>query len=322
MMRVRQRFVSHVIDVSVSGRLVRSIAACQRNPVARRPVLCTREMEPAERRQQRSSRRHQVGTQTSSQSAQQRAPSDEAALRGGTVGPGVAPLEPFEVDTRRAIVPQVGRLGHRYAEWLERPILDREPLRMFENPFLEFASKTPWWTVPLLWVPLACWSLWWAAARHGTPPALMPPLLALGLLAWALLEYTLHRFVFHAHVTRPVAITLHYSLHGCHHKQPGDRLRLVFPPLFAAPLVAFFWHACRAAMGGLQGHGATVFAGMLLGYIYYDVSHYAMHSPGPALGWLRRARRVHLAHHFVDCSRSFGVSSDLMDRLLGTRPAC
>ena len=259
--------------------------------------------------------RHQAGAQASSQSGER---NDQAPLRGGTGGPGTAP---FEVDMRRPIVPQVGLLGRRYSEWLEQPILDREPLRMFANPFLEFFSKTPWWTVPLLWLPLSGWSLWWAAAQQHTPAAAFAPLLALGLLAWTLLEYVLHRFVFHTRPTRPLGITLHYSLHGCHHKQPGDRLRLVFPPLFAAPLVAFFWHACRAAVGGHQGGGAVLFAGMLLGYIYYDVSHYAMHSPGPAVAWLRRARRVHLAHHFVDAGRSFGVSSDLMDRLMGTRPA-
>lgn len=215
---------------------------------------------------------------------------------------------------------QVGKLGARYHEWLRYPILSTEPLRMFDSWFLETFSKTPWWTVPLLWLPLWCWSLWWAVVPQHTPPALMPPLLSLGLLAWSLLEYTLHRFVFHAQPTRPLAIMLHYSLHGCHHKQPGDRLRLVFPPLFAAPLVAFFWHACRAAMGGLRGPGATVFAGMLLGYVFYDMSHYAMHRPGAAPKWLRRARRTHLAHHYVDDMVSFGVSSDLMDRIWGTQP--
>jgi len=217
--------------------------------------------------------------------------------------------------------PQVGKLDSAsYQAWLRSPILSTEPLRMFDSWFLETFSKTPWWTVPLLWVPFAGWTLWWAAAKQHTPPALMPPLLALGLLAWSLLEYTLHRFVFHAQPTRPLAIRLHYSLHGCHHKQPGDRLRLVFPPLFAAPLVAFFWRACRVAMGGCPGLGATVFAGMLLGYIYYDVGHFAMHRPGPAPKWMRRARRMHLAHHFVDDQSSFGVSSDLMDVLFRTRP--
>ncbi len=215
---------------------------------------------------------------------------------------------------------------------------------MFDSWFLETFSKTPWcvqhcqvfrsllrspdarnyaalarWTVPLLWLPLVLSSLRAALWEHGTGAAACAACAAAGLLAWATLEYCLHRFVFHAQPRHPLAIMLHFSLHGCHHKQPGDRLRLVFPPLFAAPLVAFFRRVCLLAAGGAPGPGAALFGGMLLGYVHYDVGHYLMHSPAPPR-WLARARRVHLAHHYVDDTRSFGVSSDLLDVVFGTLP--
>lgn len=45
-----------------------------------------------------------------------------------------------------------------------------------------------------------------------------------------LVEYCLHRFLFHASPASYWGITLHYAFHGCHHKYPNDRLRLVRGP--------------------------------------------------------------------------------------------
>ena len=41
---------------------------------------------------------------------------------------------------------------------------------------------------------------------------------------------------------------VHFTLHGCHHKFPLDRGRLVFPPLPAAACAAGLRAACRAAL--------------------------------------------------------------------------
>ena len=142
-----------------------------------------------------------------------------------------------------------------------------------------------------------------------------------GRLAWWLVEYSLHRFLFHAQPASYWGITLHYSFHGCHHKHPNDRLRLVFPPLFAAPLVFLFARLCRAAAApGPAGLHWGLFAGMLAGYVAYDVIHHFTHAAGPPAAWLAGVRRRHLGHHYKDCSRSFGVSSHLFDVVFGTLP--
>jgi sterol desaturase/sphingolipid hydroxylase (fatty acid hydroxylase superfamily) len=214
----------------------------------------------------------------------------------------------------------VGKLGRRYQEWLGAPCLASEPLRMFDNAFMEAASKTPWWTVPLLWLPLALYSLWSALVWHAAPPGAAAAHAAAGLLAWALVEYALHRFVFHAKPTSYWGITLHFSFHGCHHKHPSDRLRLVFPPLFAAPLVAGFRAAIAAALAGEPGLAAAFFAGMLSGYVAYDCMHYFSHHAASPPRWMARSRKAHLEHHFVDSTRGFGVSGDLFDRVFGTLP--
>lgn len=47
---------------------------------------------------------------------------------------------------------QVGKLGRKYKEWVILPV-DRN-LRLFGNPILENLTITPWYVVPLVWIPL------------------------------------------------------------------------------------------------------------------------------------------------------------------------
>lgn len=52
----------------------------------------------------------------------------------------------------------------------------------------------------------------------------------LGNLIWTMLEYGMHRFLFHIDEwlpDRPIALTLHFLLHGIHHFLPMDRSVLV-----------------------------------------------------------------------------------------------
>eukprot|EP00042_Codosiga_hollandica_P044709 m.445639 g.445639 ORF g.445639 m.445639 type:complete len:71 (-) comp56856_c0_seq3:154-366(-) len=54
----------------------------------------------------------------------------------------------------------------------------------------------------------------------------------LAVFRWTFVEYLLHRFLFHMPVNTDSAlsITMHFFLHGQHHKFPMDPDRLVFPP--------------------------------------------------------------------------------------------
>lgn len=47
---------------------------------------------------------------------------------------------------------QVGGVGENYKEWVISPV-DRK-LRLFGNPILENLTITPWYFVPLIWVPV------------------------------------------------------------------------------------------------------------------------------------------------------------------------
>lgn len=64
----------------------------------------------------------------------------------------------------------------------------------------------------------------------AVPKAMFPGLLVLGALGWTLMEYLIHRFLFHMEPPSGsyYLITLHFVLHGQHHKvrewgpQPGS----------------------------------------------------------------------------------------------------
>jgi dihydroceramide fatty acyl 2-hydroxylase len=97
-------------------------------------------------------------------------------------------------------------------------------------------TRTAWYVIPIVWVPVASWFIY-NSFRLGLPVPHLPLFVLLGIFVWTLAEYLLHRFLFHVQTTSYWGNTLHYLLHGCHHKHPMDSLRLVFPPV-AATLIA------------------------------------------------------------------------------------
>eukprot|EP00245_Coleochaete_scutata_P006439 TRINITY_DN2087_c0_g1_i1.p1 TRINITY_DN2087_c0_g1~~TRINITY_DN2087_c0_g1_i1.p1 ORF type:complete len:121 (+),score=18.40 TRINITY_DN2087_c0_g1_i1:106-468(+) len=112
--------------------------------------------------------------------------------------------------------------------------------------------------------------------------------------------------------------TLHYLLHGCHHKHPMDRWRLVFPPALTTVFVAIILGFLLLVMP--YNLALSVFGGGLLGYIVYDLTHYYLHHGVPTVSIPRDMKRYHLNHHFKNQTDSFGISSALWDWIFGTLP--
>ena len=60
----------------------------------------------------------------------------------------------------------------------------------------------------------------------------------------------------------------------------------------------------------------VLMAGLLVGYLGYDMGHYAWHHARLRAGWLQYLKRYHLAHHYQDMDSRFGVSQPLWDWIL------
>lgn len=223
----------------------------------------------------------------------------------------------FTVDLNKALVFQVGHLGEYYQEWIHKPIVSKEGPRFFENDLLEFLTRNEWWVIPLIWFPVVCWfeSM---SVRMGHDLPHIALIIVTGIFIWTLMEYTLHRFLFHIKTKSYWGNTLHYLLHGCHHKHPQDAQRLVFPPTAAAILLVPLWNMVKlistpSVTPGLVG-------GILLGYVMYDVTHYYLHHGQPKRGVPRHLKRYHLNHHFRLHTMGYGITSSFWDRVFETLP--
>ncbi|XP_071957482.1 fatty acid 2-hydroxylase-like [Antedon mediterranea] len=57
-----------------------------------------------------------------------------------------------EIDWSKPVLWQVYKLGANYNQWVHTPV--DKPLRLFKSDFAEFFSKTPWFVIPIFWIPV------------------------------------------------------------------------------------------------------------------------------------------------------------------------
>jgi 4-hydroxysphinganine ceramide fatty acyl 2-hydroxylase len=104
------------------------------------------------------------------------------------------------LDLNRPLLVQVWRGGFSkefYLEQVHRPrhYKGGESAPLFGN-FLEPLSKTPWWVVPMVWLPPVIYTTY--MSREGlTSWGHVASFWMTGLFLWTLVEYTLHRGLFH-----------------------------------------------------------------------------------------------------------------------------
>ena len=148
---------------------------------------------------------------------------------------------------------------------------------LFGN-FLEPLSLTPWWVVPMVWLPPVAYGTY-VASRDLSTLGLISYWL-FGLAFWTIIEYTLHRCLFHLDKYLPdnrVGITLHFLLHGIHHYLPMDRYRLVMPPTLFVVLATPFWKFAHTILFHHWEAAVAAYCGGIFGYICYDLTHYFLH---------------------------------------------
>ena len=135
-----------------------------------------------------------------------------------------------------------------------------------------------------------------------------------GLVIWTITEYVLHRFVFHYHPTSEFGKKIHFIFHGVHHDYPRDKKRLVMPPSASIPLATLFYFLFSLFLE--KQLLFAFFPGFLLGYLVYDMMHYAMHHHNFKHPVLKKIKQHHMLHHYQDASKGYGVSSSLWDVIL------
>ncbi|BCX02469.1 MAG: hypothetical protein KatS3mg053_0407 [Candidatus Roseilinea sp.] len=203
---------------------------------------------------------------------------------------------------------------------------DQTPVRLLKSDFLErFTHVTPQ-AVLAIWLPVVAFFLVRGALNW---PAQVSPFWYVAaflfgvVLLWTFLEYVVHRFVFHFHPRNRTQWQLIFLFHGVHHYQPHIKTRLVMPPAVSIPGAILFYLVFYLVLDvtlGLPFLVAPMFAGTVLGYVGYDMIHYATHHL-PAKGSVMKfLKRHHMEHHYKTPDARFGVSTSLWDQVFHTEP--
>jgi sterol desaturase/sphingolipid hydroxylase (fatty acid hydroxylase superfamily) len=191
-----------------------------------------------------------------------------------------------------------------------------ESARLFESSFLELFTHVHW-SVPLIvFLPVVTYFLWQALETPALGAGAIVLTVAAGLLVWTFTEYILHRYVFHYEPKSVIGKRLHFLLHGVHHDYPNDSLRLVMPPVVSLPLAAIFYFFFLFVMGPTYLPG--FFAGFIVGYLFYDMIHYATHHAPMKSTTGLLLKQHHMRHHYQTDDFNYGVSSPLWDFVFGT----
>ena len=191
-----------------------------------------------------------------------------------------------------------------------------ETVRMFENNFLERFTRIHF-TVPLyIFIPVIIYSLYRTITIDQLSFLLIMGYLALGLFIWTLTEYVLHRFVFHWMPPGKFGERLHFIFHGVHHDYPSDSKRLVMVPTISIPLATLFFFLFNFLLGGINVF--PFFVGFLTGYLFYDITHYALHHFNFKSKFWLDLKHHHMIHHYKDINNGYGVSSKFWDLIFRT----
>jgi len=190
----------------------------------------------------------------------------------------------------------------------------QESVRMFKSNFLEALSKVHYLVPVYIFMPVILFCIYWAIfqAHIGTLPFF--GYFALGLFVWSFTEYVMHRFVFHyAPPDKAWAQRIHFIFHGVHHDYPSDAKRLVMPPSVSIPLATGFYFLFNAILP--VGCVYAFFPGFMLGYLFYDMTHYAIHHFNFKGSIWKKIKQHHMLHHYQTPDRGYGVSSPFWDKI-------
>ena len=203
------------------------------------------------------------------------------------------------------------------SKFMERLYVSKknETVRMFESDFMEFFSRVHPVTPLLLYMPVVGYMLYVSLWQRKFSILAVAGLFLLGVLLWTLLEYLIHRYVFHYEPKSRLGKQFHFIVHGVHHDYPNDARRLVMPPSISIPLAFFFYGLFLVIFGRLA---SGVFAGLVFGYVCYDMLHYATHHFPMKTGLWLWLKQYHLRHHYKDDHVGYGISSPLWDYIFGT----
>ena len=189
-------------------------------------------------------------------------------------------------------------------------------IRVFKSPFLEYFTHVPPLLPLAIWGPVVCYFFWRTFKLDALSAGNTLAMVVVGIAVWTLAEYLLHRFIFHFNAKGHFQKRIQFIIHGMHHDDVDDPTRLVMSPVVGGGLALFFY----AIFLPLAGPRLVdpFFASFILGYLWYDYTHYYVHHFTPKTRVGKILKTNHMRHHFSKTPIRWGVSTPLWDHVFGT----
>ena len=175
------------------------------------------------------------------------------------------------------------------------------------------------WQTRYLCLPAAVALATWAFTVSPQPVLARVSWLLLGAISWTLMEYLIHRFAFHLKPWDKITTALLGRLHLRHHDSPADQ-SLVCVPLVLASLLWFLVYRILIHTGTTPDAAILLTSGVAVMATIYDLAHFFAHygkaGDSRLLQWIKKN---HMAHHFGDPGRRYGVTTPIWDYVFGTK---
>jgi 4-hydroxysphinganine ceramide fatty acyl 2-hydroxylase len=194
----------------------------------------------------------------------------------------------------------------------------KEPPRIFKSSFLESLTVVHPATPLVLYTPVILYCLYQTYVRFPGARTQAFLVFLAGFLFWTFFEYLTHRFFFHMEPKTAWHARVRFVAHWAHHESPSDARRLVMPPVVSIPIAILSYSIFFLLLG--KDYVYAFFGGFVLGYLNYDMLHFAFHHFAMTGRIPKYLKAYHLKHHFKDETAGFGVSSPLWDWVFGTTP--
>lgn len=193
---------------------------------------------------------------------------------------------------------------------------ENKSIPLFGNKFLDFFTRVKWYVPLIIFVPVIALLLLKHIQVAPVSFAFTVLLVVGGLVFWTISEYLIHRFVFHYEPKTEKMREIFFTFHGVHHAYPNDSLRLVMPPMMSIPLAIVFIYIFYLV---LHQWAFAFGAGFFIGYLAYDMLHYATHHSRSKNRFFKKLKEHHMLHHHKHPNKGFGVTSDFWDMAFRTK---
>jgi sterol desaturase/sphingolipid hydroxylase (fatty acid hydroxylase superfamily) len=200
-------------------------------------------------------------------------------------------------------------------ETIHNPSIRSEENRIFQNGTLEKLTHTNSIVAIFVYCISAIGMIVYGISNFEISFRRALWLLLGGRFVFTFIEYLMHRYVYHSGESMNNQ-TWQYKVHGIHHQHPKVKSQLAMPLPIGILLLTAFYFIFTLVMRDMVWF---FFPGFVLGYSFYLLMHYLIHTLRAPKNYLKYFWWHHHMHHARE-DKAYGLSTRFWDRVFGTMP--